>query len=99
LSNGWLFANHWTPNDSEYEDNMTLTGVIQIDGVEQQSTALEVGVFCGEECRGSGYPTYFFPAQRYVIQLLVFGESGDSLTFKLFDSVRGRNSIWLLPMQ
>ena len=90
LSNGWLFANHWTPNDSEYEDNMTLTGVIQIDGVEQQSTALEVGVFCGEECRGSGYPTYFFPAQRYVIQLLVFGESGDSLTFKLFDSDSGQ---------
>ena len=90
LSNGWLFANHWTPNDSEYEDNMTLTGVIQIDGVEQQSTALEVGVFCGEECRGSGYPTYFLPAQRYVIQLLVFGESGDSLTFKLFDSDSGQ---------
>ena len=90
LSNGWLFANHWTPNDSEYEDNMTLTGVIQIDGVEQQSTALEVGVFCGEECRGSGYPTYFFPAQRYVIQLLVFGGSGDSLTFKLFDSDSGQ---------
>jgi len=90
VSSGWLFANHWTPNDSEYEDNMTLTGVIQIDGVEQQSTALEVGVFCGEECRGSGYPTYFFPAQRYVIQLLVFGESGDSLTFKLFDSDSGQ---------
>ena len=89
VSSGWLFANHWTPNDSEYEDNMTLTGVIQIDGVEQQSTALEVGVFCGEECRGSGYPTYFFPTQRYVIQLLVFGESGDSLTFKLFDSDSG----------
>lgn len=90
LSNGWLFANHWTPNESDYEDNMTLTGVIQIDGVEQQSTALEVGVFCGEECRGSGYPTYFFPAQRYVIQLLVFGESGDSLTFKLFDNDSGQ---------
>ena len=90
LSNGWLFANHWTPNDSEYEDNMTLTGVIQIDGAEQQSTALEVGVFCGEECRGSGYPTYFFPTQRYVIQLLVFGESGDSLTFKLFDIDSGQ---------
>ena len=90
LSNGWLFANHWTPNDSEYEDNMTLTGVIQIDGVEQQSTALEVGVFCGEECRGSGYLTYFFPTQRYVIQLLIFGETGDQMTFKLYDSNSGQ---------
>lgn len=89
LSNGWLFANHWTPNDSEYEDNMTLTGVIQINGVEQQLTTLEVGAFCGEECRGSGYPTYFFPTQRYVIQLLIFGEVGDQLTFKLYDSDSG----------
>ena len=90
LSNGWLFANHWTPDASSYEDNMTLTGVIQINGVEQQSTTLEVGVFCGEECRGSGYPTYFLPTQRYVVQLLVFGEPGDQLTFKLFDSDSGQ---------
>ena len=90
LSNGWLFTNHWTPDNSSYEDNMTLTGVIQINGVEQQLTTLEVGVFCGEECRGSGYLTYFFPTQRYVIQLLIFGEPGDQLTFKLFDSDSGQ---------
>lgn len=90
LSNGWLLANHWIPNDSGYEDNMTLTGIIQIDGVEQQSTTLEVGVFCGEECRGAGYSTYFVPMQCYVIQLLVFGEVGDQLTFKLYDSNLGQ---------
>ena len=90
LSNGWLFANHWTPNDSEYEDNMTLTGIVQINGVEQQSTTLEVGAFCGEECRGSGYLTYLFPTQRYVIQLLIFGETGDQMTFKLYDSNSGQ---------
>jgi hypothetical protein len=76
---------HWVPNESEYEDNMTLTGVIQINGVEQQSTTLEVGVFCGEECRGTGLASYFFPTQRYVVQLLIFGESGDQLTFMLYD--------------
>ena len=89
MSNGWLFANHWTPNDSAYENNMTITGVIQINGVEQYSTTLEVGVFCGEECRGSGYAIYFFPTQRYIIQLLVFGENGNPLTFKLYDSDLG----------
>lgn len=85
LSSGWLFANHWIPEDSQFEDNMTLTGVIQLNGVEQQSTMLEVGVFCGEECRGSGMPTYFAPTQRYIIQLTIFGEIGDQLTFKLYD--------------
>ena len=82
--------NHWVPNDSDYENNMTLTGVIQINGVEQQSATLEVGVFCGEECRGVGMPTYFFPTQRYVIQLLIFGEIGDQLTFKLYDHELGQ---------
>ena len=90
VSSGWLFANHWTPNESDYEDNMTLTGIVQINGVEQQSTTLEVGAFCEEECRGSGYLTYFFPTQRYVIQLLIFGETGDQLTFKLYDSNSGQ---------
>ena len=90
VSSGWLFANHWTPNDSDYEDNMTLTGIVQINGVEQQSTTLEVGVFCGEECRGASMATYFFPTQRYVVQLLIFGEVGDQLTFKLYDNNSGQ---------
>lgn len=90
LSNGWLFANHWIPDDSNFEDNMTLTGIIQINDVEQQSTTLEVGVFCGEECRGSGIPTYFVPTQRYVVQLTIFGEFGDQLTFKLYDHALGQ---------
>lgn len=85
VSNGWLFANHWTPDDSQFEDNMTLTGVIQINGVEQQSATLEVGVFCGDECRGSEMVSYFPPKQRYLVQLTIFGENGDQLVFKVFD--------------
>lgn len=97
VSSGWLFANHWTPNDSDYEDNMTLTGIVQINGIEQQSTTLEVGAFCGEECRGSGYLTYFFPTEHYVIQLLIFGETGDQMTFKLYDSNSGQELSLVSP--
>ena len=68
---------------------MTLTGSYRLT-VLSSSLTTEVGVFCGEECRGSGYPTYFLPTQRYVIQLLIFGEPGDQLTFKLFDSDSGQ---------
>ena len=85
LSSGWLYANHWTPEDAQFEDNMTLTSVIQIDGEEQHSDQLEVGVFCGDQCRGSVMPMYFPPTQRYIYQLTVFGETGDLLTFKLYD--------------
>ena len=78
-------GNHWTPNTAPYEDNMTLTGIVKINFVEQQTSAIEVGVFCGEECRGTGRLAFFQPTQHYVIQLVVYGNDGDELTFKLFD--------------
>lgn len=89
LSNGWLYANHWIPEDAQFEDNMTLTGVIIINGVEQLSADYELGAFCGDQCRGSVMPMYFPPTQRYIVQLTVFGETGDQLTFKIFDHSQG----------
>ena len=64
---------------------MTLTGVIQIDGVEQTSTALELGAFCNGQCRGSVRPVFFPATQRYLAMITIFGENGDELTFKLYD--------------
>ena len=85
LSGGWLVAGHWTPVGAPYEENMALTCVVLINGEEQQSAALEVGVFCGAECRGAAQPLLFPPTQRYIFQITVFGEVGDTLNFKLFD--------------
>ena len=80
-----LAQNHWVPQSATYEDNMTLTGVIMINGEEQHSTALEVGAFCGEECRGSMRPVLFPPTQQYVVQMTIYGVAGDQITFKLYD--------------
>ena len=90
LSSGWLMANHWTPVGAPYEENMPLTCVVQLDGVEQQGTTLELGAFCGDECRGSQMAAYFEPEQRYIYQMTVFGEEGDMLTFRLFDHATGQ---------
>ena len=85
LSSGWLFANHWTPETANVEDNMTFTSIIFIDDVEQRSASLEVGVFCGEQCRGSQKASLFQPTHRYLVQLTIFGVSGEQFTFKLYD--------------
>ncbi len=85
LCNGWLMANHWTVDGSDFEDNMTLTAIIQFNGEEQRSSTLEVGAFCGEECRGSQMTSYFPPTDRYVVQLMIFGVAGEQFTFKLYD--------------
>lgn len=78
-------ANHWTPESSGYSDNMGLTGIIQIDGVVQSTEALEVGAFCGTECRGAQKASFFPPTNSYIVVLTIYGNSGDNITFKLYD--------------
>ena len=81
---------HWQPQSASFEDNMTLTGVIQINGVEQQSLAYEVGAFCGTECRGAVRTVLFPGTQRYVVILTIFGNLGDQITFKLYNHDQGQ---------
>jgi hypothetical protein len=78
-------ALHWTPGN--YLNNMTVVGVITIDGVEQQLTTLEVGAFYGDECRGSLCASLFPPTQQYIVTLTIGsdGTSGEVITFKLYD--------------
>ena len=85
VANFAAIPNHWAPEDNDFEDNMTLTCVVQIDGVEQQSVLLELGAFSGDQCRGSQRATYFEPTQRYIYQMMVFGETGEPISFRLYD--------------
>ena len=85
MANFGEITNHWTPNENDYEDNMTFTCIVQLDGVEQRTTMLEVGAFCGEECRGSQMATYFAPTDHYIYQMIVFGEGNDAISFRLYD--------------
>lgn len=89
LSSTLLLANHWIPESAAYSDNMALYSVIQINGEEQYSDQLEVGVFCGDECRGSAIVSEFWLTHRYLAIVTVYGESGHQLTFKLYDHCRG----------
>ena len=85
-----FFTNHWTPQGSAYSEIMPVYAVIQIDGVEQYSNMLEVGAFCGEECRGSAITSEFFLTNRYLAIMNVFGENGHQITFKLYDHSLGQ---------
>lgn len=85
LTSGMLLGNHWTPESASYSETMTLYAVIQINGVEQYSDQLEVGVFCGDECRGTAVASEFFITNRFLVILSIYGEIGHQLTFKLYD--------------
>lgn len=83
---------YWTPEQGGFEDYMSLTSVVEINGVEQQTDQLEIGAFCGEQCRGARMLEYWtspIPVlpNRYVVYLQVYGQTGESITFKLYDHV------------
>ncbi len=80
-------AYHWTVNPNQYPNTMTAIAVIQIDGVEQMVNTLEVGAFCGDECRGREIPVYIEQMGRYYLFLTMYGTEGDQLTFRLYDHV------------
>ena len=83
---------HWTPNDSQYANTMTAIAIIQIDGVEQRTTALELGAFCGNECRGRQLLVYYPQVDRYLLFLDIYGNDGDALSFRLYDHGTGQES-------
>ena len=76
---------HWTYDSHQFPYNMTMIGTIQIDGEEQQSAYLEIGAFCGEECRGSELLTYYPDVEKHLVFLTVYGSDNDEITFKLYD--------------
>ncbi len=91
LSCTMMFAQtHWTSTDApDYEGNyMVIAAVIMIDGVEQFNDNLELAVFVDEEngaCRGVKYPPRTLPNGRKYYSTSVFGQTGETYTYKLYD--------------
>lgn len=82
---GAVYANHWTPNAHQFPTNMNVIATIEINGIEQTTESLELGAFYGDECRGSQMLYYFETLDRYMIFLTLYGSSGHTFTFRLYD--------------
>ena len=84
-----VIEKHWNCDPSLYPNTMTIVGVVEIDEAEQGNTSLEVGAFCGTECRGSEMLRSFPQVNRFLVFLTVYGEDNDAITFKLYDHSTG----------
>ncbi len=76
---------HWQLPQG-YEGNMTLTGIITIDGEEQTSDFIELAAFIGDECHGTALPINVNGQRVYF--LTIMGDNADegvALEFKLYD--------------
>ena len=72
---------HWTAES--YQNNMFMIGIVEIDGIEQSSSALELGAFCNGECRGTVFPIY--DEGRWLYFMAIGGNNCDSINFRLYD--------------
>ena len=80
--------NHYTPNTSDDEGNMSLTAVVLIDGVEQHNSNWEVGAFCGNICKGSAKANLVDTnngVTRNYAKMVIGGSENDVITFKLYN--------------
>jgi hypothetical protein len=82
---------HWDVNIFSYANTMTMIGIIQINGEEQATNMLEIGAFCGDECRGRERLTsqYYSIFGHYLVFLTVYGDDGNPITFRLYDHLLG----------
>lgn len=80
-----LKANHWNPDPYQFSNSMNVVGVVEINGLEQATDALELGAFCDSDCRGSEMLTFYPGLNRYLVFLTIYGESGNEFMFRLYD--------------
>ncbi len=81
----YCVENYWKVNPSAYEFNMNVTASVYIDDVEQQDAMLEIGVFFGEELRGSALPRLSPLVNKYIYDLTIYSDETCELSFKLYD--------------
>lgn len=77
---------HWHAVDPPGSSglNAAVTGIIEIDGIEQFNDQLEIGVFHGDECRGASLSSYVV-LDRYMVFLTVYGLEGEEDVFRIYD--------------
>lgn len=79
---GMAQQHHWTPVEN-FENTMDGIGVVIIDGEEQFRGDIELGVFCGDECRGSVFPED--EVEHWFYYFSMGGVTNETFTFRLYD--------------
>ena len=86
-ADGEIIGPEWSPQVYAYEHSMAITGIVLEDDVERKDSELLVGAFVGQECRGISRLAEFPANGRYEFGLLVHGQAGENIHFKVFDIV------------
>ena len=76
----------WTVDATQFEQTMTLVGIISAEGINGTLENHEIGAFAGGELRGGATALYIEPLHAYMFFLTLYAnQAGELLTFKLND--------------
>ena len=78
---------NWSFNSANYQQSMTFTAFLNVDGVTLTSDSDQVAAFVGEEIRGLASIQYVPSANKYLAYLTVFSNTnGETISFKIYQS-------------
>ena len=83
--------NFWTVDPTQYEYSMTLVGMLAHSGINTTLAGHEIGVFAGNELRGSAKAIYLEQLDMNLFFLTMYANTaGELLHFKLYDAATGQ---------
>ncbi|MBL7794935.1 MAG: T9SS type A sorting domain-containing protein [Saprospiraceae bacterium] len=79
-------VSHWTVNPTQFEHSSTLIGMIRSNGENATTSDMELGVFVGNEVRGTAQAIYIEPLDAHLFFLTMYANTpGELLRFKLYN--------------
>jgi gliding motility-associated-like protein len=87
LTSAVIAQPNWTVNPGNYDNNMTVTGTINLDFTESTDVNDMVGAFIDGECRGINQPIYQASIDRYIVYLMIYSNDvTGTINFKVYDA-------------
>ncbi len=89
LNKVWAGVPNWSVSPANFQYNMTMTAVVNIDCSEQLGPSNRIGVFVGNECRGTALTSQVYNG-KYTASLFIYSNSvnGENVTFKIYNAAK-----------
>ena len=81
----------WAVNANRFANNMTVTFIVSQDDEELQNTDIEIGAFCGDDCRGSARLKNIpqLANHPYMGFLMIHGENNEPISLRIYNHATG----------
>ncbi|RIJ34059.1 cadherin domain-containing protein [Pontibacter oryzae] len=84
-------APNWSVNVQDYQYQMAIVGVINLDGIESTDPNDKLAAIINGEVRGVGQPEYLAKYNRYVVYMNIYHNEGSgTISFKVYDASQNR---------